>query len=169
MRGLARQTWFVVAIAGIALAVGVAISAAAVFGTSAETRSGAGPARAKLTAFGSCDPLREYLQRHRRAVRSGPLVPIPVAEDTLAATPGAGGETIETPGGATNVQEAGVDEPDIVKAAGSTILALAGDRLHAVSTVDGVPSVLDSIEMPGRAPAPSPMSASCSSPASGRW
>ena len=48
----------------------------------------------------------------------------------------------------TNVQEPGVDEPDLVKARGSRIFAAAGDALHAVET-DGTPRLSDSLRLEG--------------------
>ena len=38
---------------------------------------------------------------------------------------------------ATNVQEAGVDEPDIVKTDGNVVVAMAGERLHILGTDGG--------------------------------
>ncbi len=48
----------------------------------------------------------------------------------------------------TNVQEAGVDEPDLVKTRGSTIFAVAAGRLHAVEA-GASPALLGSLEVPG--------------------
>ena len=47
----------------------------------------------------------------------------------------------------TNVQEAGVDEPDLVKTANGRIFAMAGNRLHAVDSTG--PSMLDSLRLAG--------------------
>ncbi|MBN2623402.1 MAG: beta-propeller domain-containing protein [Acidimicrobiales bacterium] len=47
----------------------------------------------------------------------------------------------------TNVQVAGVDEPDVVKTDGERILALADGRLHLVSAADA--RVVDSVDLPG--------------------
>lgn len=48
----------------------------------------------------------------------------------------------------TNVQEVGVDEPDLVKTDGRRILAIAQNRLHLVVLEDGVPRLVDSIALP---------------------
>jgi Beta propeller domain len=45
----------------------------------------------------------------------------------------------------TNVQEAGVDEPDIAKSNGSTLFALAGGQLHSVNISGESPRRLDSL------------------------
>jgi hypothetical protein len=48
----------------------------------------------------------------------------------------------------TNVQEAGVDEPDLVKTRGSEIFAVASGRVHAVAAGE-TPALLGSIAVPG--------------------
>ena len=151
MTRFSRRTWYTLTIATLALTAGLAISAAAVLGTPADDAAARAPAAAKLSVFGSCDSLRGYLRRHRAAVRSGPLTgpPIGAAEDGLETAPAA--DAPAAPPSGTNVQEQGVDEPDIVKAAGETIFALAGDRLRTASTVAGTPAVLDSVVLPGGA------------------
>ncbi|MDC0720817.1 beta-propeller domain-containing protein [Nannocystis bainbridge] len=47
----------------------------------------------------------------------------------------------------TNVQEAGVDEPDIVKTDGERILAFAGGRLHFVDASGASPTLRSSLEI----------------------
>lgn len=49
----------------------------------------------------------------------------------------------------TNVQEAGVDEPDIIKNDGKRILAVAQGRLHWLGIVDGRAKILGSMTLPG--------------------
>ena len=48
----------------------------------------------------------------------------------------------------TNVQEVGVDEPDIVKTDGNRILAIAQGRLHYIDVSSGDPVLTSSIELP---------------------
>ena len=48
----------------------------------------------------------------------------------------------------TNVQEVGVDEPDLVKTDGRRILAIAQNQLHLVVLEDGTPRLVDSIDLP---------------------
>jgi Beta propeller domain len=57
------------------------------------------------------------------------------AEEATAAQPASGGDDAAYSG--TNVQVAGVDEPDIVKTDGERILAVAGGRVHLVSVAEG--------------------------------
>ena len=47
----------------------------------------------------------------------------------------------------TNVQEAGVDEPDLVKTDGSRILAIASGRLHYIDVTDGEARLVGSLEL----------------------
>ena len=95
-------------------------------------RRGAGAARVRL--------LRRAALLPRCATRQARELGIPVdrggAADSAAA-PAAGAETGRT-ATPTNVQEAGVDEPDIVKTAGSTIFTVDGNVLRAVDTSGGV-------------------------------
>jgi uncharacterized secreted protein with C-terminal beta-propeller domain len=49
----------------------------------------------------------------------------------------------------TNIQEAGVDEPDIVKSDGRNVFALTGGRLTAVDARSPVPRKLDSVPIAG--------------------
>jgi hypothetical protein len=115
----------------------------------------------RLRSFRSCAALVRY---GRSRVRLGPgaLPPPPsppilmplrrgapdavVTPEVLAAPAPLGG-TVEEGASGTNVQEAGVDEPDVVKTAGSRIFAVAGNRVHAVHP-DG-PRLLGSLELPG--------------------
>jgi len=109
-------------------------------GAQTRERAAAGPS---LQAFSSCGHLRSYLRRHREA--------LPYGFDDLrlstpeAATAAPSAEPQPTP---TNVQEQGVDEPDLVKADGSLILALGGERLRAVDVSGEEPRLLDSLVVP---------------------
>jgi hypothetical protein len=97
-------------------------------------------------AFASCSRLVGYARRHFAATRgvaenvprplSEPRTPLVAQGAPKAAAPTDGGST---PGGSasfstTNNQEPGVEEPDIVKTDGSTIFALEGGTLYALST-----------------------------------
>jgi len=116
----------------------------------------------RLKSFGSCTGLIRYGRRHaQRGPGAGP--PVPFAEDFAAGPPpllrspvgapmpltredsAAGGSV--TGDSHTNVQEAGVDEPDIVKTANGRIFAVARGRLHVVDATG--PSMLDSLDLEG--------------------
>ncbi len=47
----------------------------------------------------------------------------------------------------TNVQEEGVDEPDLVKTDGTTLYAVANGRLNAVDVATGAPRLLDTLKL----------------------
>jgi len=118
----------------------------------------------RLTPFDACDDLLDHLQGEALE-RVGPWglgssgyaaasdVASP-AGDTLAEAPGAveaqraEGQTAGDDFSTTNVQEAGIDEPDLVKTDGETIFAVAGSKLHAVTAGDD-PRVLDSLDLDG--------------------
>ena len=116
--------------------------------------AGAKPRAAKrLKAFGSCQRLVGYAARHvppapvRRDLppfspeNPAAAMPMPVSAEGDA---GAGEDTSQT-----NVQEAGVDEPDTVKTDGKTIFALANGSLHAVSARSDSPQLLGTLELDG--------------------
>jgi hypothetical protein len=92
---------------------------------------------AALTTFDSCKDLARYGRRHLRRYHPA------VQED--AASGGGSGSSFST----TNVQEAGIDEPDIVKTDGERVFAIAGGKLHAVDVTGGAPRLLDTLAVGG--------------------
>lgn len=50
--------------------------------------------------------------------------------------------------GGTNLQEEGVDEPDLLKTDGERLLTLAGDKLWALELSEGLPALVGSITLP---------------------
>ena len=125
----------------------LALVAAAV---AAAPATAAAQERLRPKRFASCGELVRYARLH--ALRSGAVggvvppfapVPMPVAErDDGAEAPAAG-----TDFSGTNVQEAGVDEPDVVKTDGELVFALAGGSLHAVDVRTGEPRRLGTLEL----------------------
>jgi uncharacterized secreted protein with C-terminal beta-propeller domain len=126
----------------------------------------AGAARAKLVAFSSCRALVSYAQ-HNAARAGGIGVPVraiggaPVAlegpgaksvpgvampEQSASADAGAGaGDTFST----TNVQEAGIDEPDVVKTDGRMMYVLDNGVLRVVDVTGAAPRLAGALEVPG--------------------
>ena len=117
-----------------------------------------------LSPVGSCDELQTWAKDElapRVGAHGFPEIitfgsPTEAVEDQSAAgtaSPDVAAEMAPSPDGAsrtpatdpaadtaysgTNVQEEGVDEPDVVKTDGDRILALAEGRLHLVSATDG--------------------------------
>lgn len=127
-------------IAALTLLLALAGAAAPV-----EAADNARRAKARLTAFKSCGELLRYARAN--GVRTvGPWgfgasgVPGPVAETARSAAPAADHST-------TNVQEAGVDEPDIVKTDGKRILAVAQGKLHYVDVTGARPRLRDTLKL----------------------
>ena len=96
------------------------------------------PRPGRLVAFGSCPDLLGYVRAHAApfvtayglgrpaGLAAGPGIP-GVAAPAAGSTPQQG---VDYSG--TNVQEAGVDEPDIVKTNGDTLFAVENGQLEAV-------------------------------------
>ena len=120
------------------------VAAAAVGGTTARSASEA--TKPRLTAFGSCGQLLGYAKTQARKL-VGPYglgAPgVGLAETTRAA--GAPQQGVDFSG--TNVQEEGVDEPDMVKTDGKTLFAVAAGRLNAVDVGGLRPRLVDSLKL----------------------
>lgn len=108
----------------------------------------AAPASAapRLRAFDSCAALVRYASAHAGAARplpgpvAGPVAP--TAQDA----PGAerAGDDVST----TNVQEAGIDEPDVVKVDGGRLLAISDGVLYAIDARAATPRIAGSLALP---------------------
>ena len=137
-------------------AVVLAATLAAVPGAEARPRA--------LRAFGSCTALLDYARTHAaRAVGTG-WVPSPMTlegprpisvsgkgtstpQQSAAEGDSAAGPTAGTDYSGTNVQEAGVDEPDVVKTDGKTLFAVANGVLHAIDTSAATPTLIDTVTL----------------------
>jgi uncharacterized secreted protein with C-terminal beta-propeller domain len=143
----------------IALVPAAVVLAAGLGGTAGHSAPGytgaAGAAKASgLVPFRSCGDLLGYVKSQATPLvspwgfggasfaRGG--VPTGVAVPAADATPSEG---VDYSG--TNVQEQGVDEPDLVKTNGTTLFAVAGDRLNAVDVTETRPRLLDSLKLDG--------------------
>lgn len=118
-----------------------------------ETAGAAAPA---LRRFASCNALRAHMRGQARRIVGPYGLPVaagslPVADLARAGTPEA--MPAAAPGGAapaysgTNLQEAGVDEPDMVKTDGSRLYALSGQVLRVVDVTGDAPRLLGSIDL----------------------
>lgn len=134
---------------------------------------GGGPSRliasSRLASFDDCGALLDHLQAEARE-RVGPfgldggqfailedsasglerqdLAGSSGAERSAAPTAGADDDAGSGDFSGTNVQEAGIDEPDVVKTDGSVVYALSNGRLYAVEE-RGTPRLLGSIAVEG--------------------
>jgi hypothetical protein len=128
-------TMLLLLLAGAASLAGASVTAEA-------AESGPAP---RLQRFTGCAPFLDYVRAQgRRIVGPYGLGGMPIA---MAAT---GREAAPAPGvdySTTNVQEAGVDEPDIVKTDGERIVALAQGKLHVVLVGDGKPRLAASLSL----------------------
>lgn len=111
--------------------------------------------KAHLSAFPSCSSFVHYARRHalgelKTMGTPGPVPVFPVRGPATQTAPGAqvtpeaapvAGQDYST----TNVQEEGVDEPDMVKTDGKTIFAVENQRLYAIDTRSDPPKLLGSI------------------------
>ncbi|HEX8062346.1 MAG TPA: beta-propeller domain-containing protein [Allosphingosinicella sp.] len=132
---------------------------------SAQTSStAAAKPRGGLTAFRSDAELRAYLRRLRRQQDSAPvpepvIMPAPMAPPpapppgasapspiVTTAAPVAALPAAKASAGITNNQEANVDEGDIVKMRGDTLVILRRGRLFTVSLAGGAMRPVDSID-----------------------
>ena len=150
-----------------ALAAVVALPALAPADGAAATRSQVRAAQqARLRPFSSCGSLIRYARRHAlqtveaQGIPMRPSVARPLTPAPQEQTTGAPGQpmAVSAPGSAgdaapdfstTNVQEGGVDEPDVVKTDGTRIFAIAGSKLHAIDARSNPPRLLGSLALEG--------------------
>jgi uncharacterized secreted protein with C-terminal beta-propeller domain len=121
----------------------------------------AAEAQRGLRAFGSCAELVRFGKAHAddrvpvRVMQTDAVTltmpaprPEPGAPQPQAAASADAGRAEEEVSG-TNVQEAGIDEPDVVKPVGGRLLVATPGRLLAVRATGGAPEVLGSLELDG--------------------
>lgn len=139
------------------------VRVAALAAAAALVPAGAGAAskpRHRLEAFRSCSTFVHYARRYARSelkTRGTPVgAPLPVRAPTTTdgtvmpeaqspASGGGAGQDFST----TNVQEAGVDEPDEVKTDGKTIFTAQNGRLYALDARSSPPKLLGTLDLEG--------------------
>jgi hypothetical protein len=138
-------------------ALAVLLATVLVVAAVAET-AGARPAprNVRLKRFADCSALTRYARGHLSTELS-PSAGWPRVAPTRAPEPAAGGAgegstppAVDDSSGSsgTNVQEAGIDEPDVVKSEGGVIYALAAGGLQSVGTTGGDgPHLLDTLKL----------------------
>jgi uncharacterized secreted protein with C-terminal beta-propeller domain len=139
----------------VALLAGLAVLVAAGLGGTADRSSAHADAATKaqrLVAFHSCGAMLGYVKSQAArfvgpwGLGGGALkgVPVPAAGATPAreAQPRQGVDY-----STTNVQEEGVDEPDLVKTNGTTLFAVANGTLNAVDVSERRPRLLDTLKL----------------------
>jgi uncharacterized secreted protein with C-terminal beta-propeller domain len=144
----------------VLVVVSTVLMAATAAGTADRSSAGSAAASAKagrLVAFGSCANLLGYaksqagklvgpwgLGQNVKAIALGaPTAPSAAAGARDSAT--APEQGVDYSG--TNVQEQGVDEPDVVKTNGKTVFAVANGLLDAVDASGAKPRLLDTLKL----------------------
>jgi uncharacterized secreted protein with C-terminal beta-propeller domain len=144
--------------------VAVVLAAAGLGGTAGQAAPGRTGAAAvasasRLVSFRSCGDMLGYV-RSQAAPLVGPwgfggvsfargTLPPGVAAPATAATTAGATPTEGVDYSGTNVQEQGVDEPDLVKTNGTTLFAVSGARLNAVDVTQARPRLLDTLKLDG--------------------
>jgi uncharacterized secreted protein with C-terminal beta-propeller domain len=130
----------------------VVVAALAAFAASVPAQAAPG---SRLVAFRSCADLLGYAKAHAgRFVGSYGLGAGPIVNKALpgAASPSAAAAADNAPQqgvdySGTNVQETGVDEPDMVKTNGNTLFAAAAGRIQSVDVSGKSPKLLDTLAL----------------------
>ncbi len=128
------------------------IAFAVLAGLASPSAGSAAVTAAGLERFGTCGGFLGYVKRHARRIVEPWGLPGGVYGIAVPAAEGAedeaeGGPVAGVDYSGTNVQEAGVDEPDIVKTDGSRLFTLAGGRLSAVDLTGPEPVLLGSLAL----------------------
>ena len=110
--------------------------------------------RVRLRSFANCARLVGYAERGLRIShgRSEPLVapttgPVATGAPTGAGAPTSLGTSSTPSYSTTNNQEAGVDEPDIVKTNGSTIFVASQGTVYAIDATGSTPRLVGSVDL----------------------
>jgi uncharacterized secreted protein with C-terminal beta-propeller domain len=129
----------------------LALGAAALGGSTADSADARALKSSRLQAFGSCGQLLGHVKRKALplvgayGVGAGDLAMATTAPEAAAnrASGGTAGVDFST----TNVQEEGVDEPDLVKTNGSHVFVVRNDRLFAVDVRAKRPKLVGSLAL----------------------
>ena len=117
--------------------------------------------RPRLKAFSSCASVVDYgnrnLDRVAPTMRGPVVMPAPMQDQAATGGPppaagapeGAAREGGGTDFSTTNVQEAGVDEPDLVKTDGKTVYAVSDGRLQVVAVDRETPARVGQVKLGG--------------------
>ncbi|GAA2215392.1 beta-propeller domain-containing protein [Nonomuraea monospora] len=124
------------AVTAAALATVTAACTSSTGGASAPPPKATSLGAIRLVAYSSCDDalsgLREKAAANVTAYGFGGVVPLAVAEDSAATSKARVAATPEH--STTNVHEAGVDEPDLVKTDGNRVITVADGTLRIIDT-----------------------------------
>jgi hypothetical protein len=131
---------------GLALAAGVGASVAG-----ASVGAAGGPAAARLTAFDGCPSFLAYVRKQASPLVGpwglGGVVGIAAGAPGAARDAVAGAPAGDAEHSGTNVQEEGVDEPDLVKTDGRTLFVASGGRVSALDLRGGRPRLVGTLRL----------------------
>jgi hypothetical protein len=106
-----------------------------------------------LESFGSCTQFTQYM-RQQAMKQVGPWGlsggggPVYWLAGGGPLAPGVEGDALRTPAfSGTNVQEAGIDEPDMVKTDGEFVFAIAQGQLHAIDVRGETPQLRGTLDL----------------------
>jgi hypothetical protein len=110
----------------------------------------------RLRAFASCAGLVNYAQGHLATTQGVPgrtvqpieIAPAPQPQTETAGPVAPSADASEPDFSTTNNQEAGVDEPDLVKTDGQTLFTVSGDTVYAIAA-RGTPKIVGSLKLDG--------------------
>ena len=156
MTGMRRTAKLAFGCAGLSVAATAALLATTSLGAAIHRRAAPHPP----ARFASCASLVRYGRRYLARTHGVPETPVeplagsvgaPTVTSGTAPSPAAPQATSSPSGSGsystTNNQEPGVEEPDIVKTDGSTIFAVSGNHLYAVSVTGGTPKLVGSLDL----------------------
>lgn len=114
--------------------------------------SAGGPAAVGLTAFDGCPSFLAYVRKQALPLVGpfgfGGVVGIAAGAPPGAARDAVAGAPETTPDySGTNVQEEGVDEPDLVKTDGRTLFVASGNAVSALDVRNGRPKLVDTLRI----------------------
>lgn len=132
-------------VVAVAVVLGASVAGASV--------NAGGPAAVRLTAFDGCPSFLAYV-RTQALPQVGPFGLGGVAGIAVGVPPGAARDAVAGVSGAepefsgTNVQEEGVDEPDLVKTDGRTLFVASGSSVSALDVRGGGrPRLVDTLRL----------------------
>ena len=136
------------AVAAVLVVAALAAGAGATAGGSSNGSTAATQKGGRLHRFGSCAELLTYAKRQTLRLSSSFLIP-PSVPPPAPPPPGTPVPRAAQPGvdySPTNVQEIGVDEPDLVKTDGKHLFAVGQGKLQAIA-VGARPRLVDSLPL----------------------
>jgi hypothetical protein len=109
----------------------------------------------RLRHFGSCASLAAYTRAHAgptgptRKQETAPPDAVPAPQPTTTQGSTGAGSAAPVDASGTNVQEQGIDEPDIVKSDGTTLFTAVDGQLRAIDERSDQPKLLSSLPIEG--------------------